>query len=204
MDVAVADDKYWEGKIHRDDEDYQRYITERIYIDRRSGCIVEDRTSLLKNGQKHKALNPEPIHVQSLVEMTQQYEQESSPQSFHALLSILLHQETNDDVSTGLPRSSNDFDNVNACLQAALSDQVYIDTEDYSRLLVSRLRGDELVDYWLTMSLTLTGVFTPTTRKQAIQSPQKDFWLEAEQKDIESITKKKVLQPVQLPRGRSC
>jgi len=67
---------------------------------------------------------------------------------------------------------------------------------------VSRLRGDELVDYCLTTSLTLAGVLTPTTRKQAMQSPQKDFWLEAEQKEIESITKKKVLQPAQLPRGK--
>jgi len=78
---------------------------------------------------------------------------------------------------------------------------VYTDTEDFSKLLVSRLQGDELVDFCLTTSLTLTGVLTPTTWKQAMQSPQKDFWLEAEQKEIEFITKKKVLQPAQLPRG---
>ena len=109
ISTDVADYKYLEGKVHRDDEDYQRYITERIYIDRRSGCIVGDRTLLLKNGQKHKSLDPAPIHVQSLVEMTQQYDQESSPQSIHALLTTLLHQGTNDDMTTGLPGSSNDF-----------------------------------------------------------------------------------------------
>ena len=69
-------------------------------------------------------------------------------------------------MTTGLPGSRNDFDNVPTCLQAALSDQVYTDTEDYSKLLVSRLRGDELVDYCWTRSLT--GVLTPTTRKQAM------------------------------------
>ncbi len=69
-------------------------------------------------------------------------------------------------MTTGLPGSRNDFDNVPTCLQAALSDQVHTDTEDYSKLLVSRLRGDELVDYCLTTSLT--GVLTPTTRKQAM------------------------------------
>jgi len=123
---------------------------------------------LLKNGKKHKSLDPAPIHVQSLVEMTQQYEQESSPQSIHALLSALLHQRTNDDMTTGLPGSSDDFDNVTTCLQATLSDKVYTDTEDYLKILVSRLRGDELVDYCLTTSLTLTGVLTPTARRQAM------------------------------------
>jgi len=82
-------------------------------------------------------------------------------------------------MTTGLSGSSNDFDNVPTCLQAAVSDQVHTDTEDYSKLLVSRLQGDELVDYCFTTSLTLTGVLTPTTRKQAMQSPQKNFWLEA-------------------------
>jgi len=79
---------YLDAKLNMipiDDEDYQRYITERICIDRRSGCIVGDSTLLLKNGQKHKSLDPAPIHVQSLVEMTQQYEQESSPQSIHPI-----------------------------------------------------------------------------------------------------------------------
>jgi len=37
---------------------------------------------------------------------------------------------------------------------------------------------------------------------QAMTSPHKDFWLEDKQKEIESITKKKFLQPVQLPRGK--
>jgi hypothetical protein len=36
------------GKTHRDDEDLQRYITERIYIDRNSGNIVGSRVLLLK------------------------------------------------------------------------------------------------------------------------------------------------------------
>ena len=69
-------------------------------------------------------------------------------------------------MTTGLPGSRNEFDNVPTCLHAALSDQVYTDTADYSKILVSRLRGDELVDYCWTRSLT--GVLTPTTRKQAM------------------------------------
>jgi len=60
-----------------------------------------------------------------------------------------------------------------------------------------------VVDYCLTTSLTLTGVLTPTTRKQATQSPQSDFWLDAEQKEIGSITNKNILQPTQLQGKKS-
>jgi hypothetical protein len=51
---------FLEGKIHRDDEDCQRYITERIYVDRRSKNIVDERTLLLKDGKKHKCRSSKP------------------------------------------------------------------------------------------------------------------------------------------------
>jgi len=54
---------YLVGKVHRVDEDPQRYITERIYVDRNSGHIVGKRVLLLKGGRKHKALDPSPIHI---------------------------------------------------------------------------------------------------------------------------------------------
>jgi len=44
--------------------------------------------------------------------MSQQYEQESSSQYIHALLSSLLHQGIIDNTTTELPGSSNDSDNV--------------------------------------------------------------------------------------------
>jgi len=98
---------------------------------------------LLKNGQKHISLYPAPIYLHSLVEMTQQYEQDASLQSIHTILCALLHQGTNSDMTTGLPGLINHFDNVTTCFQAVLSDQVYTDKEDYSKLLVTKLRGDE-------------------------------------------------------------
>lgn len=55
---------------------------------------------LLKHGKKQKALDPAPICVQSLVKMTKQYKQDSSPQSVRALLSFPVHQGTNDSTTT--------------------------------------------------------------------------------------------------------
>jgi len=69
-------------------------------------------------------------------------------------------------------------------------------------MLLSRSRGDEIMEYCLETNVNLAGIFTPTTRKQAMLSPQREFWLEAEQKEIESIKKKKVLQAAQLPSGK--
>jgi len=94
----VKDFEYLIGKIHRDDENLQRYITERIYIHRNTGNIIGDRVLLLKDGRKHRIRDPHPIHVQSLVDMTTEYDQESSPSELRALVSNLLNVSRNEDV----------------------------------------------------------------------------------------------------------
>jgi hypothetical protein len=58
------------------------------------------------------------------------------------------------------------------------------------------------VHYCLQTSISLVGILSSSTRRQALASPQKDLWLEAEQKELQSITTKKVLQEAQLPRGK--
>jgi len=84
------DYKYLEGNIHRDDEDLQKYITDRVYIDKRSGNILGERSLLLKDGKRHRARDPSPIHVQSLVEMTKKYDEESSSRKLRTLAANLL------------------------------------------------------------------------------------------------------------------
>jgi len=113
--------------------------------------------------------------------MTQRYEQQALTQSYHALLITALNLRTNDNTTTDIPESFNDSNISNTSLQATLSDQVYTATDDFSKLVVSRLRGVDIVDYCLTTSVNLIGVLSPTTRKQAMTSPQEDSWLEAEQ-----------------------
>jgi len=43
---------------------------------------------------------------------------------------------------------------------------------------------------------------TPNTRRQAMARKQRDNWLAAEQKEIESITKKEVIESAVLPQGK--
>ena len=88
------------------------------------------------------------------------------------------------------------------CLQGELLEPEELTTEQFSRLLLSRMRGDELVDYCLETNLGIAGILTPSTRKQAMNSPQKELWLEAERKEIDSINNKRVLQPAQRPHGK--
>jgi len=88
---------------------------------------------------------------------------------------------------------------ANFCLQGELLEPDELTTELFSKLLLSRMRGDELVNYCLKIYLGIAGILTALTRKQAMNSPQKDLWLEAERKRIDSINKKKVLQPALQP-----
>ena len=43
----IEDFKYLIGKIYRDNEDYQRYITDKVYVDRESRNIVGERILIL-------------------------------------------------------------------------------------------------------------------------------------------------------------
>ena len=86
----VEDYLYLIGKTHRDNEDYQRYITEKVYIDRRSGNIVGERVLLLKDGKKHRVNDPIPIHIQDIVVMTEEYDQEISSKNIQALVTQLI------------------------------------------------------------------------------------------------------------------
>ena len=79
VEGEIKDFQYLIGKYHRDNEDYQRYVTDKIYIDKSSGNIVGERVLILKDGRRHRSADPYPIHVRDLAEMTRQYEEESSP-----------------------------------------------------------------------------------------------------------------------------
>jgi len=92
------------------------------------------------------------------------YEKDSLSQSVRALLSLLVHQRNNDNTRAKLSRPDNDTETAGMCQHTTLSDQDYQDTDEYLKLMVSRLQEDDLAHPW-------------------------DFRLDAEQKEIESITK---------------
>jgi len=65
---------YLVGKVHRDDGDSQRYISESIYVDRNSGHVVGVRVLLLKDGRQHKTHIPSPIHIWDIAKLTEEYD----------------------------------------------------------------------------------------------------------------------------------
>ena len=64
--------KYLIGKIHRDNEDFQRYVTDKVYVDKESRNIVGERILILKEGRRNRSRDPRPIHIRDIEEMTRQ------------------------------------------------------------------------------------------------------------------------------------
>jgi len=68
----IEDFKYLIGKIHKDNEDFQRYITDKVYVDRDSRIIVGERMLILKDGRRNRSRDPYLIHIRDIDEMTRQ------------------------------------------------------------------------------------------------------------------------------------
>ena len=79
--------KYLVETIHKDDEDFQRYMTEKFYVDKRSNNIVAERVLLLEDGRKHRSLDPSPIHNKDIVNMTNSYDSEVASTKLKVLVS---------------------------------------------------------------------------------------------------------------------
>ena len=114
---SIDEFKYLIGKIHRDNEDYQRYITDKVYVDRESRNIVGERILILKDGRRNRSRDPYPIHIRDIEEMTRQYEQESSPLAHQALIGNLLETTLSEEETITSTVANND---VNFCLQGEL------------------------------------------------------------------------------------
>ena len=74
--------------------------------------------------------------------------------------------------------------------------------EDFNKLISSHQRGDPLSEFCLQTESNVVDTFTPLTRSQVLHSIQSAEWMEAEQKEIKSITDNKVLRAAQLPKGK--
>jgi hypothetical protein len=141
-------------------------------VDKESRNIVGERILILKDGRRNRSRDPHPIHVRDIEEMTRQYEQESSPLLHQALIGNLLETTMNEE-ETSMP--SNTINDIDYCMQGELLEPEELSTEAFSKLLLSRMRGDELVDYCLENNLEIAGILTPLTRRQAMNSPQKEL-----------------------------
>jgi len=143
LEGQLKEYEYLVGNAHRDDEDLQRYVTERIYVDRRTKYILGIRSLLRKDGAKHISTDPSPIHVQNLVEMTKQYEQESTPSSHRALIAQLISTSKDEEENTS---TGNGIMNAKdaVCLQSTMFEENTDDSEIFTKFLLSKLKGDEL------------------------------------------------------------
>jgi len=56
--------------------------------------MLGERTLLLKVGKGHRDRDPAPIHIRSIVDMTNQYEEESSSRKLRALATKLIDYNT--------------------------------------------------------------------------------------------------------------
>jgi len=124
----------------------QRYVTEKVYVDKKSGNIVAERTLLLKDGRKHRAFDALPIHIKDIVKMTEDYNVEVSSTRLSALASQLLQK------SYATKRVESDL-MMEYCMsrevQHGSSSYFESRTEETVRLLLSKTIGDQLVEYCL-------------------------------------------------------
>jgi len=160
IEGKLEDFKYLTGKIQRDNEDFQRYVTDKVYLDKESRNIVGERVLILKDGRRNRSRDPHPTHVCDIVEMTRQNEQESSSLLHQALIENLLETTMNEE-ETSMPNNINN--DIDYCMQGELLEPEELLTEAFSKLLLSRMRGDELVDYCLETNLGIAGILTPST-----------------------------------------
>ena len=198
---SVSDYLYLVGTTHRDDDDMLLYKTTRVYIHKGTNEIVGDRALVLKDGSTFHKVDFDPIRIKDLAILTNRYknERESHLRSNYA---HLVSGETrgfeygSQTLFCGTVSDLSSPDENNSDEASELSEI------DHSRLLAQYDYGDQLVDYCLETRSSQVDIFTPLTRRQAVFGPQKEYWLAAEQKEIESINEKEVLEPAILPEGR--
>ena len=198
---SVSDYLYLVGTTHRDDDDMLLYKTTRVYIHKGTNEIVGDRALVLKDGSTFHKVDFDPIRIKDLAILTNRYknERESHLRSNYA---HLVSGETrgfeygSQTLFCGTVSDLSSPDEKNSDEASELSEI------DHSRLLAQYDYGDQLVDYCLETRSSQVDIFTPLTRRQAVFGPQKEYWLAAEQKEIESINEKEVLEPAILPEGR--
>jgi len=167
----------------RDDEDNLIYRVLSVY--KYKGYLAVTRGLVLSNGNVQPI--DDPIWVNDAIILIEKYKKE--------LLHILL---------LALPNiityNSNEYDNNN-------NGNDIFDTFSVSEESLTKLNkiavNDNLVSYVLEAGLGVTDIAIPSTHKQALKSPHSEKWLQAEDSEIHSLQKKKVLQPCVLPEGKT-
>jgi hypothetical protein len=172
---------------HRDDEDMLVYETTNVYVLRSTGDIVGSRALVMKDGSLFTKEEYDPIHVRDLVILTNRYSKEREEQ----LQCNYVTDNWGDEPNSTLSDSDGRVDRIPEHLASV-----------YTQLCQQYDQYDHLLEYCLMALSSKEDIPTPNTRRQAMASKQRENWLAAEQKEIDSITKKEVLESAILPDGK--
>ena len=167
----IEDFQYLVGTKHIDDDDMLVYKTVRVYIHKSTGFIVGDRVLVLKDGQTSNSAQYDPVHIRDLALLTDKYNTCYS----NNLRCNLLHLVTGETSEQVLP------------VDVIHSETLELDELDFCRLVDQSTSGDDLALYCLQTMMAQLDINTPSTRKQALASPQREEWVKAELKEIEFI-----------------
>ena len=193
-DGEEKDYAYLIGTTHRDDEDMQLYTVNNVYVHKQTGFIVGTRSLILKDGSMYRKPEPDPIHVKDLVILTNRYKNEREKNLkcnlAHVVNVVSSGRDGEMSVNKELPGKELAMPEGDLfCGATTLDGDVYEFTDgDYERLLRQNDLGDQLVEYCLLTTCRQVEIFTPLTRRQAMASPQREHWIAAERKEIDSFT----------------
>jgi len=168
------------GKYFRDDEDSLIYKVLTVY--KYKGLYAITRGLVLSNNQIQ--LVDDPIWLGDAFELIESYQNERSSKAL---------------VIT-LPNKSNIYNNINI---NDTIDTFSITNEVLQGLINVGNNGDNIVLHVLETGATVTEVSIPSTHKQALKSIHAEHWLRAEDSEIHSLQKKKVLHACILPENKT-
>jgi len=177
----LEDYYYLKGTIHRDDDDMLLYKTTRVYVFKRTGDLVGDRTLILKDGSLFEDSKADPIHIRDIEILTKRYEKEKAPV---ARCNLLVEEKEGIPIRYDTESSRTESSRVQA-------------------RLTSLENNDQFLPYCLAAEISVDEICTPLTRRQALKSQQQAEWLFAERKEIDSIIEKGVLEATVLPAGKN-
>ena len=178
-----SDYKHLIGEDMRDDEDKLIYRVLSIY--RYKGYLAVDRGLVLSMGNIQPV--DDPIWLGDAIKLINEYRNELSNTLLLTLPNLLTYTDNQ-------YNNHNNNNNVN---------DNFVVSDDSLIRLNKIVNNDNIVHNVLEAGLVVTDIAIPSTHKQALKSAQSEKWLQAEDTEIHSLQKKKVLHPCTLPEGKS-
>ena len=174
------------GKYFRDDEDLLIYKVLTVY--KYKGLYAVTRGLVLPNS--HIQSVDDPIWLGDALKLIDLYKKEQLDKVLLITLPNVLNYKSNVYHDTN--------NNINEII-----DNFPITNELLTNLTNVGNSGDNIVMFVLETGAAVTEVSIPSTHKQALKSVHAEHWLQAEDLEIHSLQKKKVLHACILPENKT-